>query len=87
MGEPDYTCGICQAAVEMHWNHSGAGGRLPPLCFYCESVYSEGIGKPSGGSMRDRRTAMQIAALAEALRCEAARQSWPASWRTPHVEP
>lgn len=80
----DFTCAICCRVVDMRWNFGRGPGRrgatLPPLCAYCEGSYTQGVGKPSSGSFADRRTAMQIAALAEGLRTEAARKSWPRSW-------
>lgn len=77
--EDDFTCAACERRVSMQFVYKlGAPwSPLPPLCVSCERDYSRGVGKPSGGSYRDRRQAIQLLALSEALRCEAARQSWP----------
>jgi hypothetical protein len=72
----DFTCVVCQRNIEMRWNHLGRNQILPPLCAICESRYSEGIGRPAHGAFRDRREAIRIYALAEALHCEAAQKKW-----------
>lgn len=77
----DFTCAICERAVSTRWNGSGPRSIIPPLCLYCEGDYSRGRGKAVAGSYRDRRFVAQGHALAEALRCEAARQHWPLAWR------
>jgi hypothetical protein len=74
----DFTCAICQRTVDTRWNHLRPGpDRIePPVCRPCEREYSRGVGKPIGGSFKDRRNVTQGVALAEALRTEAARQTW-----------
>lgn len=79
MGEPDFVCAICQRRIDMRWNRRGPDETLPPVCRSCEREYSRPA-TVKGGSFRDRRVAAQIDALAEALRCEAARKSWPQAW-------
>ena len=77
VGNADFECAICQRRIDMRWNpRRGSGATLPPVCLYCEGIYSRGHGKPSGGTFRDRRTVTQGLALAEALRCEAAHKKW-----------
>lgn len=74
----EFTCAICQRIVDMRWNHLRKGlNRIePPVCRPCEREYARGIGKPTAGSFKDRRNIEQGVALAEALRCEAARKTW-----------
>jgi hypothetical protein len=85
---PDFTCAICQHVVTNRWNYSPRDYERPPICKSCESVtgYSWNGGtthrtKPSGGSFRDRREALRIGALADAIASEATRQAW----RTKHA--
>lgn len=78
----DFTCAICERVISMRWNGRGPGTIKPPLCLYCEGLYSQGVGKPSAGALGDRRMVRQGFALSEALRCEAARKSWPDRWWT-----
>lgn len=81
MGEPDFTCAICQRPVSMHWNQPGrVGAIIPPICLYCEGVFSERVGKPTAGSMRDRRMVTQGVALTEALRTAVAHRTWGGSF-------
>lgn len=76
-----FTCVICRHSVDMRWNHlRGPGQIVPPICLSCERSYSHGVGKPKGGTFRDRRNVMRGVALAEALHSEAARQNWKARY-------
>jgi hypothetical protein len=77
----EFMCAICQRQVDTRWNHLRKGlNRIePPVCCPCEREYSRGIGKPASGSFKDRRNVAQGVALAEALRCEAARMTWSAT--------
>ena len=79
----DFTCAICQREVTNRWNYSPRDYERPPVCKSCETVsgYSwTGAVKfrtmPTGGSFRDRREALRIGALADALADEANRQKW-----------
>lgn len=83
--EPSFVCAICQRAISIRWNGRGRDAHIPPVCLSCERNYSQGIALASHGAFRDRREVRRGLALAEALRCEAMRQTWPASWRTPHA--
>ena len=77
--QPDFVCAICQRNIDMRWKFGSrrrANETLPPLCGSCEHLYSQGVGKPSGGTFLDRRMAAQVLALATALHDEAARQQW-----------
>lgn len=78
--EPDFTCAICQRNIEMRWNFRRPSEALPPICLSCEQVFSEGVGKPTAGSMRDRRMVRQGVALTEALRTAAAHRTWGGSF-------
>mgnify|MGYP001758574395 FL=1 len=74
--EPDFCCVICERKVNTRWCSVGRDEEVPPVCRYCERQYAEGVGKPAAGSFRDRRNAMRIYALAEALHTAAMRIQW-----------
>lgn len=76
MGEPNFHCAICGMEVCMRWTVRGRHRVMPPICPCCEHDYSKGTGKAQHGSFRDRREVVRGLALAEALRCEAARIQW-----------
>jgi hypothetical protein len=84
VAEPDFMCAICQRGVQMRWNRRGPDAIRPPLCRYCEHDYSRGQGAPKVGAFADRRIVTQGLALAEALRCEAARKTRPDLWEVFH---
>lgn len=73
---PDFQCKLCDRAVDMRWARPGRDTPIPPFCSYCEFEFSKGHGKPSGGSLRDRREVMRGFAVAEFLHCEAGRMAW-----------
>lgn len=78
----NFICAICRYPVEMRWNSPRRPDAIiPPLCRCCERQFSEGIGKPTAGSFRDRREVVRGFAIAEALRTEVGHQQW----RHPHV--
>lgn len=73
----NFVCAICQRDVDMRWSFSvRAHTSFAPICFSCERWYSGRVGKPDGGSFRDRREVQRGVAIAEALRTEAMRQTW-----------
>jgi hypothetical protein len=73
----DFTCAICQRRVDMRWTFRiKADTSLAPICRSCEVWYSLRVGKPVGGSYRDRREVRRGVALAEALYSEAMKQKW-----------
>lgn len=74
----DFTCAICQRRIEMRWNFGRSDAILPPICLSCERLYTEGVRAPSAGAFRDRRNAVRILALAEAINSEVGRQQWEA---------
>lgn len=74
--QQDFACGICERRVTMRWNRHGSGEIIPPICPSCEREFTYRIGKPRGGSLRDRREAMRGFAVAEALNSEAHRMQW-----------
>lgn len=65
----NFICAICEQTVDMRWNsyRQGRDTILPPICNGCEGQYTDRIGKPKHGALRDRREAIRICALAEAL--------------------
>ena len=79
----DFECAVCGHVASNRWNYSPRNYERPPVCRSCETVsgYSwTGQAKhrtmPSGGTYRDRREAMRIGALADAISDEAKRQQW-----------
>ena len=77
LGAPNFTCVSCEHEVDRRWwNPRWQGRVLPPLCGYCEGLYTERVGAPKRGSMKDRRTAMRLAAMSEVLRSKAASIQW-----------
>lgn len=73
---PDFCCVICERQVNTRWSSVGPTEELPPVCRYCEKTYAEGVGKATAGSFRDRRNAIRIYALAEALHTTAMQIHW-----------
>jgi len=75
MAEPDFVCVVCRRDIEMRWHRRNGRDRVvPPVCRHCESTY--GSRPPQAGDFMDRRKAVQVSALAEALRTAAAHQKW-----------
>lgn len=78
-----FVCAVCNCAVNNDYCYSPREFERPPICLSCETCKgfswngrSMSRTKPSGGSHRDRRNAIRIAALADALAEEANRQKW-----------
>lgn len=71
-----FRCAICQRDIRDCPDRNGRDRHLSPICRGRERVWSERIGKPTAGAMMDRRKAMQVVALSEALRSEAAAIEW-----------
>jgi len=71
-----FTCAICRRDVHDYSCRNGRDRALSPLCRYCEGYY--GDTKPGDGAFMDRRVAVQISALANALRSEAGIREWSA---------
>lgn len=73
----DFVCAVCRRTICMRWNVGPLANRtIPPICLYCEGEYSRGVRAPQAGAFRDRREVLRGLAMAEALRCEAARKMW-----------
>jgi hypothetical protein len=85
MGGGPYTflfvCAVCEREVRDFPCRNGRDRHLPPLCRYCEGHYSDQA--PNGGAFMDRRKAIQISALAEALHGNAG----SLKWRQDHASP
>lgn len=71
-----FVCVICQREVNDRWGSRGRTRILPPFCGFCEGHYSSGKKAPVSGAFMDRRNAVRIAALAEALLSEAMVMAW-----------
>lgn len=77
IGAPNFICVACEREVENRWwSPRNRDRALPPLCPCCEGHYSERIGKPNHGSLADRRNAMRLVAIAEALHTAACAKQW-----------
>lgn len=80
MADPvKFNCVICEHEFKLTrygWPTYAPGPDMiiPPVCRGCEDDYGTII--RAAGSFRDRRIIAQVGALAEALRCEAARKEW-----------
>lgn len=79
----DFTCVICRREATNRWHWRPREYERPPVCTSCETFtgYSwTGAARkrtsPTGGTFRDRREALRIGALADALAEEANRQTW-----------
>lgn len=77
----DFTCAICQREATNCWNWSPKDYERAPVCKSCERGHTgwpfrRGVQPPKHGSFRDRREAVRIFALADALHDEAARMDW-----------
>jgi hypothetical protein len=85
----DFTCAVCKRAATNRWNYSPRDFERPPVCKSCEAIkgYNHTGAryrtKPSGGTFRDRRNAIRIDALADALSDEAAKQNWSIHYDRP----
>lgn len=86
----DFSCAICGQVATNRWNHSPRDYERPPICKSCENItgYSWNGGvkyrtKPTGGTHRDRREAIRIGAIADAISQEANRQKWSAEYGRP----
>lgn len=75
-GEILFRCAICDREIRDYPGRNGRDRHLAPVCRVCEHYWTERVGKPAGGSFMDRRKAMQITALAEALHSKAASIQW-----------
>ena len=77
---PNFVCSVCERDVDRRWwNLRDRKRNLPPICSYCEQYYAARIGPPKRGSAMDRRNAMRIAALAEAILGAAGIKQWSAT--------
>lgn len=85
MSGKTFACGICaRIAGPERWRVTDREAEAPPICRGCEIEFTtisefpraRYVGAPRGGSFRDRREAMRLFAIAEALHVEAMRQTW-----------
>jgi hypothetical protein len=74
MMEHLFTCCICGYDVRDYRFRKGRDKHIEPVCRGCEQNYGERT--PIAGAFLDRRLAVQIAALANALNCEAHTLHW-----------
>jgi hypothetical protein len=74
-----FVCAICEREVRDYPNRRGPDRSLDPVCRYCEKYWTERVGKPAFGSFMDRRRAMQVSALSEALHTKARHKQWSSS--------
>ena len=83
-GRPaDFKCAICGHVATNKWNDSPRDYERPPICMRCEhhaGYMWNGRTKlrtmPKGGTYHDKRQALRIGALADAISDEATQQTW-----------
>ena len=76
MNKPDeYRCAICGETKSLQWHRQPRDWPVPPICGYCESLWGVKIGA-TGGSFRDRRMAVAVYALSDALTSAASIKLW-----------
>lgn len=91
MNQPPFTCAICQRATAPKIWTTARDRDVAPICYRCEVEYTtvssfprdRRIGKPKGGSHMDRRHAMRLCAMAEALSITANQIKWSAKYGRP----
>ena len=71
-----FRCAICEREVRDFPDRSGRDRHVEPLCLMCERHWTERTGKPKDGSFMDRRKAMHVLALANALHNTASIKQW-----------
>ena len=74
-----FQCAICERDIKDFPDRNGRDRHLDPLCRACERTWTERTGKPQAGSMMDRRKAMHVLALANAIHNTAAVSQWNAT--------
>lgn len=73
-----FVCAICERDVRDYPDRNGRDRQMAPVCRYCERHY--GSGAPQHGAFMDRRKAVQISALANALNANAHIKKWEARY-------
>lgn len=73
-----FTCAICQGDVRDYPDRRLPDRHVEPLCRMCERWWTERSGKPTNGAMMDRRKAMHVLALANAIQNTASLKEWDA---------
>lgn len=78
-----FVCAICNHTTHNAYRYSPREFERPPICRGCETCRGYSWNgrvmsrtKPTGGSHHDRRNAIRIDALADALGAEVNRQNW-----------
>jgi hypothetical protein len=69
-----FFCSICNRDVFDFASRNGRDRHIPPVCRSCERHYGER--SPSSGAFMDRRLAVQVSALANALAGIASCMEW-----------
>lgn len=75
-----FVCAVCGRDVKDYRGRKGPDAQIAPVCRYCERSYTERVGKPKTGAFMDRRKAMQVMALSEALHSQARQIEWSAKY-------
>lgn len=71
-----FRCAVCERDIR-DWPHRrGPDRELAPVCRYCGREWCRGVGKIKEGTFVDRRKAMQINVLADALGNKASIMKW-----------
>ena len=73
-----FVCGICEREVRDWPGRDGRHRNVEPICLRCEHIWTDRIGRPQAGAFMDRRKAMHVIALSNALHNEASVKQWEA---------
>lgn len=73
-----FCCAICERDIKDYPNRNGRDRHVEPVCRMCEREWTERTGKAQGGTMMDRRKALHVLALANAIHNVASLKEWNA---------
>jgi len=74
-----FCCAICEHEVRDWPDRKGPDQQVAPVCRMCERWWTERTGKPRDGTMMDRRKALHVLALSNAIRNTAGFMEWEAN--------
>jgi hypothetical protein len=69
-----FDCTVCERPVTDYNNRGGRDRSIAPICMYCEKTYGDRA--PNAGAFMDRRIAVRLSAMANALRSTASMIEW-----------
>lgn len=74
-----FVCAICERDVRDHPDRNPRDAHLPPICKGCERHYPD-VRRLPQGAMMDRRMALRLSAIANALNGAANVMEWEARY-------